>query len=123
MAFGGYSLDPDFYSLLNSGFIYYEDALNGQVLWAKELTSNLNTQQSSVNSIQIDIVNNYVYCSFFLRFQIIKLNGMDGTIVKSMVFNSPGTDYPLINSIHLVIGGGFNELIVHGTDIVMGVRK
>jgi hypothetical protein len=39
IAFGGYSNDLNFQSKLLSAFIYYEDAINSQVLWAKELTS------------------------------------------------------------------------------------
>jgi hypothetical protein len=44
IAFGGHSTDPNFQSKLLSGFIYYEDVLNSQVLWAKELSS-LSTSQ------------------------------------------------------------------------------
>lgn len=50
IAFGGYSTDPNFQSKLLSAFIYYEDAMNSQVLWAKEISSS-STDQMSLNSI------------------------------------------------------------------------
>ena len=39
LAFGGYSSDSLFFTEQHSAFIFYEDALNSKVLWAKELSS------------------------------------------------------------------------------------
>ena len=91
IAVSGISYSQDVTSHVGSGFLTYEDAIDYQMLWAKEFYQTIYVgQKVEIMQCSINIQADIVYAGTSDPFVIMMLNGIDGSLMHSKVVNCNG---------------------------------